>query len=75
MSNKLKFTKITSDGVISEVNEMTLKEMQEFVGGYIEYVGDVICNEEGKMLELPVNKLKDQFVGNIIIQNWVDEDY
>ncbi len=74
MTDKLKFTKITSDGVISEVNTMTLKEMQEFVGGYIEYVGNVICNEEGIRLNLPVNKLKDQFVGNVIIQNWFDED-
>lgn len=74
MSNKLKYTKITSDGVISEVNEMTLKEMQNFVGGYIEYVGNVICNDEGRMEGLPVNKLKDQFVGNVIIQNWFDED-
>jgi hypothetical protein len=74
MTDKLKFTKITSDGIISDVDKMTLKEMQEFVGGYIEYVGNVICNEDGRMLELPVNKLKDQFVGNIIIQNWFDED-
>ena len=38
----------------------TLKEMQEFVGGYIEVVyapnGDhIILNEEGKLAGLPIN--------------------
>ena len=74
MSDKLKYTKITSDGVVSEVNKMSLKEMQEFVGGYIEYVGNVICNDEGIRLNLPFNKVRPQFLGNIIIQNWFDED-
>jgi len=53
---------------------MTLSEMQEFVGGYIEYVGNIICNEEGIRLQLPRNKEYPIFLGNIIIQNWCDED-
>lgn len=41
----------------------TLEAMQRIVGGYIQIVkpwgGDVVlvCNEEGKVLNLPVNKL------------------
>ena len=47
-------TKIITD------KEPTLKEMQEFVGGYIEIVyapnGDhIILNEEGKLKGLPIN--------------------
>ena len=46
--------------------EPTLKEMQEFVGGYIQVAYDdgktqIICNEEGKLLELPLNKKATSF--------------
>ena len=40
---------------------MTLKEMQDAVGGSIELAYDdgemqIVCNEEGKMLDLPENE-------------------
>ena len=46
---------------------MTLEEMQKFVGGYIEYYGNAIMNEEGKLQNLPQNKVYPLFVGNVII--------
>lgn len=40
--------------------EFSLKEMQEYVGGFVEYVGlgdeTLIVNEDGKSQKLPVNK-------------------
>ena len=49
----------------------TLKSMQEFVGGYIECVylhdGILICNEEGKLHNLPKTvMLYDESVYNIL---------
>ena len=46
----------------------TLKDMQNVVGGLVEYVQlehnvDLICNDEGKLLNLELNRL----VGNDII--------
>ena len=46
---------------IDKGKKPTLKEMQDIVGGYIELVYDdghtqIICNEEGKLLGLPINK-------------------
>jgi hypothetical protein len=73
--NTPKYTKITFDGAILETDDnLTLSEMQQFVSGYIEYVGNIICNEDGRMLKLPVNKLHPRFLGNIIIQNKLDDD-
>ncbi len=62
-----KYKKVTVDGTIIEVKFMNLKDMQTFVGGYIEIVGQFIVNEDGKMLNLPRNKMFPQFVGNVII--------
>lgn len=74
MSN-FKYTKIASDGSIIETDDkLSLSEKQQFVGGYIEYVGNIICNEDGIRLKLPRNKLYPHFLGNIIIQNRFDED-
>ena len=52
--------KIVHD-VVVHGKKPTLKEMQDIVGGYIELVYDdghtqIICNEEGKLLGLPINK-------------------
>ena len=41
------FKLITAEGKISEKETMSLEEMQKFVGGYIEYSGNIICNEDG----------------------------
>ena len=59
---------ITADGEISYKKRMSLKQMQKFVGGYIEIVGNIICNEEGLLQNLEVNSTHPQFVGNIIIK-------
>lgn len=73
--SEFKYTKIAFDGSITRTNDnLTLSEKQQFVGGYIEYVGNIICNEEGIELKLPRNKLYPEFLGNIIIQNRFDED-
>jgi len=75
MEGEFKYTKITSDGtVVNTDDNLTLSEMQQFVGGYIEYVRNIICNEDGRRLKLPVNKIYPQFLGNIIIQNRFDTD-
>ncbi len=66
--DKGNFKLITYDGKITKGKDLTFKQMQDFVGGYIENVGNVICNEEGKELKLPVNKIDPRFVGNIIIR-------
>ena len=63
------FTLYSVDGEIKKRAGMSLKEAQEFVGGYIEVVGDVICNEDGKHLGLDKNKERPEFVGNIIVGN------
>ena len=66
-----------------------LKGMQEFVGGYIEaiYPFDdpvaIICNEEGKLNRLPLNRalytedgeMVDITAGNIIICGLGEEDF
>jgi hypothetical protein len=71
----LKYTKITFDGTVTETDDnLTLLDMQQFVGGYIEYVRNIVCNEDGKMLNLPTNKIDPRFLGNIIIQNRFDDE-
>jgi hypothetical protein len=63
----------------------SLEEMQSIVDGYIESVPifngvDIFVNEEGKLMNLPVNRLIlhngniiDMLVGNIIISASDDE--
>ncbi len=62
------YRKVTVNGEIEDVASLILKEMQEFVGGYIEEHGEFIVNEDGLRLKLPRNKLFPQYVGNVIIQ-------
>lgn len=57
---------ITADGKITEKQRMTLKQMQEFVGGYVEQWRNILCNEDGLRLKLPRNSIDPRFVGNII---------
>ena len=47
--------------IVRNSEQMTLKEMQDAVGGYIEIVYDdgdmqIVCNEEGKLMDLPENE-------------------
>ncbi len=71
--------KVAVDGTEIEVKgKLTLQQMQEWVGGYIQYaprsmcqvrgVREIICNEEGLMSNLPRNKAYPEFVGKIIIE-------
>ncbi len=62
------YRKVMVNGTMEDVKSLTLKEMQDFVGGYIEEHREFIINEDGLMLNLPRNKMFPQFVGNIIIQ-------
>lgn len=61
------YTLITHGGFRFFRKKLSLKEQQDFVGGYIEICGNVISNEDGRLLNLPVNKLHPAFVGNIIL--------
>lgn len=61
--------KIYVDGTVEDVQEkMTLDELQEFVGGYIEFVPTTIphralvINEEGLLNNLPDNWLATELV-------------
>lgn len=56
----------TDGELVGRKKGIELKEMQDFVGGYIEQVGDFIVNEEGRRLNLPPNKKFPTFVGNVI---------
>ncbi len=64
----------------------TLVDKQRYVGGYIEVISidgviDLICNEEGKILHLPVNRalvdddgeVLDVIVGDILVVRHNDE--
>ena len=56
---------------IESQTELSLKEQQKIVGGYIEVVTQgehyVICNEDGKLQDLPINKFFPDFRGTVII--------
>lgn len=61
--------KIHTDGRVEEIDRpMTLSEMQEFVGGYIEMVPShlphraLIVNEDGLRLELQHNPKASEYV-------------
>ena len=82
-------TFIKADGTIQGVSpengekSFSLKELQTFVGGYIEFVRFkdkiMVVNEEGKLHDLPLNKkataifvkelphINDIIVGNVLI--------
>lgn len=60
----------------------SLENLQAYVGGYIEAVGVapdvcVICNEEGRLRELPYNCniLGYDFFGDILIVGVKEEDF
>jgi hypothetical protein len=62
----IKYKLTTVDGEVSYKEDMTLEEMQKFVGGYIEIHGWNIINEEGLLKGLPQNKIYPFYVGNVI---------
>lgn len=61
--------------------EHTLKNLQEIVGGYIEilqldYNTDLVCNDEGKINRLPLNRFVDYDIiaGTFIIVGHKDSE-
>jgi len=62
----MKYLLIDMNGNITEKKKLTLKQMQKFVGGYVELVGDTFCNEDGIRLNLRRNEVYPRFLGNII---------
>lgn len=62
----MKYKLIKVNGEVSYKDKMTLEEMQDFVGGYIELHQGFYCNEDGLRLQLPRNIVDPRFVGNII---------
>lgn len=87
---KAKGIKVNTDGKSEEITFqskfVSLKEMQEIVGGHIEFVYlpnniILVVNEEGKLNNLPVNEIvtsfyypiiKDVIVGNVLL---IDSKY
>jgi len=81
LNDMVKGTVYKSNGKIEDKSfskkNITLKEMQEIVGGYIEflYLKDnlvMVVNEEGKMIGLPFNAratelIKDNNINDIIV--------
>jgi|TARA_R110000803_G_scaffold113389_1_gene181736 hypothetical protein len=53
-------------GFIQNYPEITLQDMQDIVGGFIEfiYLGDdvMVVNEEGLLLNKPYNHLANEFI-------------
>ena len=83
---KAEFIRANGDRMFVEPEnkkEFTLKELQGFVGGYIQIVETrdsrlIVLNEEGKLNKLPTNGIatayykygkKDVIVGDVIIIN------
>jgi hypothetical protein len=88
LNDMVKGTVYKSNGKIEDKSfskkNITLKEMQEVVGGYIEflYLKDnlvMVVNEEGKMVGLPFNaratqlikenNINDIIVGDVLVIN------
>ncbi len=76
---------IIEPGQVAEIREIEpgLKSLQTLVGGYIEclhFENDIclIVNEEGKIHNLPSNRIcfhGDRLVGSVIIVNTSGEDF
>ena len=73
--NKIRILVVAPDKEPKQIKiEHTLKNLQEIVGGLIEIVElehnvDIICNEEGKILNLELNRVvgADVIAGTFII--------
>lgn len=86
MRKKLKYLKVFVKHPGHPVEEVTILDeltiLQNIVGGYIEIVGlntgnCIICNEEGKLQDLPVNVFLpwgEPLVGSIVIVGRADPD-
>lgn len=73
MAKLIKFTGEIEEIHPKEGKGFTLEELQEIVGGYIELVKfdpiPLIVNEEGRILDLPVNEEATELAGVILVGN------
>ncbi len=63
--------------ILPNVSISTLKEMQELVGGYIEFVYTekklvLIVNEEGLIISLPVNQMASEIANQVIVGDVIE---
>lgn len=68
----MKYTVIHVNGTSKSLpDELSLEEMQKVVGGYIECIGilggHLWVNEEGRLLELKLNRIASIFAGRPIV--------
>ena len=66
-----------SGEILPNVSISTLKEMQELVGGYIEFVYTekklvLIVNEEGLIMSLPVNQMASEVADQVIVGDVIE---
>lgn len=67
----------SSGEILPNVSISTLKEMQELVGGYIEFVYTekklvLIVNEEGLIISLPVNQMASEIANQVIVGDVIE---
>lgn len=60
------FQCVKTNGEVIMKDYMSLSDVQAFVGGYVEKVGDFLVNEEGLRLKLRRNRVYGRFVGNVV---------
>lgn len=78
----MKYLFYTIDGKKEEIvtkKPLSLRKLQNLVGGYIEFVEGIdkhFCvNEEGKIKKLPVNQNYPKLVGNVIVGRMVNGNF
>tara|TARA_R100000951_G_C2575360_1_gene160149 strand:+ start:136 stop:387 length:252 start_codon:yes stop_codon:yes gene_type:complete len=67
----------SSGEILPNVSISTLKEMQELVGGYIEFVYTekklvLIVNEEGLIISLPVNQMASEIANQVVVGDVIE---
>jgi hypothetical protein len=63
--------------ILPNVSISTLKEMQELVGGYIEFIYTekklvLIVNEEGLIISLPVNPMASEIANQVVVGDVIE---
>jgi len=63
--------------ILPNVSISTLKEMQELVGGYIEFIYTekklvLIVNEEGLIISLPVNQMASEIANQVVVGDVIE---
>lgn len=67
----------SSGEILPNVSISTLKEMQELVGGYIEFIYTekklvLIVNEEGLIISLPVNQMASEIANQVVVGDVIE---